>query len=110
MSNPVIHAFFVGRAMAESMSELLEDSLTNALSEVGKFDAEQRERLRQFTQQVMERAEREAEMATGTSINSVSVGSSSVDLQETIDDLRAEIASLRTELQTYRNKRMKAEG
>ncbi|MCP2732053.1 DUF6825 family protein [Limnofasciculus baicalensis] len=110
MSNPVIHAFFVGRAMASSMSELLEDSLTNALSEVGKFDAEQRERLRQFTQQVMERAEREAEMATGTSISSVSVGSTSVDLQETIDDLRAEIASLRTELQTYRNKRMKVEG
>ena len=104
MSNPVIHAFFVGRAMASSMSELVKDSLTNALSEVGKFDAEQRERLRQFTQQVMERAEREAEMATGTSTSSISVGSASVDLQETIDDLRAEIASLRTELQTYRNK------
>lgn len=104
MSNPVIHAFFVGRAMASSMSELLEDSLTNALSEVGKFDAEQRERLRQFTQQVMERAEREAEMAMGGASTTITVGSTSVDLQETIDDLRAEIASLRTELQTYRNK------
>ncbi|HBE19875.1 MAG TPA: hypothetical protein DEG17_19015 [Cyanobacteria bacterium UBA11149] len=104
MSNPVIHAFFVGRAMASSIGELLEDSLTNALSEAGKFDAQQREKLRQFTQQVMERAEKEAAMTVGESTNGVSFTSPAVDLQETIDDLRAEIASLRTELQTYRNK------
>jgi polyhydroxyalkanoate synthesis regulator phasin len=105
MSNSVIHAFFVGRAIAQSLNEQLEDALANALSELGKFDAEQRERLRQFTEQVMERAEREAETAvqgrTTTAI--VPIGSQPVDLQATIDELRSEIARLRAELQTYRN-------
>ena len=105
MSNSVIHAFFVGRALAQALSEQLEDSLTNALSELGRFDAEQRERLRQFTEQVMEKAAREAETTvrgrTTTAI--VPLGSASGDLQATIDELRAEIARLRAELQTYRN-------
>jgi polyhydroxyalkanoate synthesis regulator phasin len=105
MSNSVIHAFFVGRALAQAVSEQVEDALTNALSELGKFDAEQREHLRQFTEQVMERAEREAEAAmlgrTTTAI--VPFGSQPVDLQATIDELRAEIARLRAELQVYRN-------
>lgn len=106
MSNPVIHAFFVGRALAEVTGERIEDALTNALSELGKFDAEQRERLRQFTEEVIARAEREASKGTQTysTTTSVSVGSqSSADLQEMIDELRAEIAHLRSELQLYRN-------
>lgn len=104
MSNPVIHAFFVGRAMAQVLNERLEDSLTNALSELGKFDAEQRERLRQFTEQVLEKAQREVDTAMQGRSTSVSVGSPGVDLQATIDELRAEIARLRTELQLYRNR------
>ncbi|HEY9901419.1 MAG TPA: hypothetical protein V6D43_03150 [Candidatus Sericytochromatia bacterium] len=105
MSNSVIHAFFVGRAVAQALNEQLEDALTNALSELGKFDAEQRERLRQFTEQVMERASREAETATRgrTTTTLVPIGSQPVDLQATIDELRAEIARLRAELQNYRN-------
>ena len=105
MSNSVVHAFFVGRVLAQALNEQLEDSLTNALSELGKFDAEQRERLRQFTEQVMERAQREAEAATlgRTTTTIVPFGSQSGDLQATIDELRAEIARLRAELQLYRN-------
>lgn len=108
MSQPVIHAFFVGRALAQGLYDQLEDTLTNALSELGKFDAEQRERLRQFTEEVMARAEQEAEMATRgrtTTTSSVIVpfGSTPDDLQATIDELRAEIALLRAELQLYRN-------
>lgn len=107
MNNSVIHAFFVGRALAQSLNEQLENSLTNALSEIGRFDAEQRERLRQFTEQVMESAQREFEMATGrqttTTTTVVSFGSQTGDLQATIDELRAEIARLRAELKTYRN-------
>ena len=105
MSNPVIHAFFVGRALSQALNEQLEDALTNALSELGKFDAEQRERLRQFTKQVMENAAREAETVvvgrTTTAI--VPMGSVPGDLQATIDELRSEIARLRAELQIYRN-------
>lgn len=105
MSNPVINSFFLGRAFALGLNELLEGSLTNALSELGKFDAEQRERLRQFVEQVQERASREAEATVGGHSGSVmvSVNSAPVDLQATIDELRSEIARLRAELQIYRN-------
>jgi hypothetical protein len=105
MSNSVIHTFFVGRALAQALNQQVEDALTNALSELGKFDAEQRERLREFTEQVMERAQREAETATmgRTTTTIVPFGSHSGDLQATIDELRAEIARLRAELKLYRN-------
>ncbi|HEY9695211.1 MAG TPA: hypothetical protein V6D15_23660 [Oculatellaceae cyanobacterium] len=105
MNNHVIHAFFVGRALAQAINEQVEEALTNALSELGKFDAEQRERLREFTQQVMERAEREAEasVAGRTTTAIVPHGSQALDLQVTIDELRAEVARLRTELQRYRS-------
>ncbi len=105
MSNSVIHAFFVGRALSQALNEQLEDALTNALSELGKFDAEQRERLRQFTEQVIENATREAETAVSgrTTTAIVPIGSVGGDLQATIDELRSEIARLRAELQTYRN-------
>ncbi|MBE9005360.1 hypothetical protein IQ259_09960 [Fortiea sp. LEGE XX443] len=101
MSNPLLQAFFVGRAVAEVMNERLEVALTDALSEFGKFDAEAREHLRQFTEEVTERANRAAEAAnagqTGTG------ASDSIDLQANIDELRAEIALLRNELQRYRS-------
>jgi hypothetical protein len=105
MNNPVLHAFFVGRAFANVLNEQVEDALTNALSELGKFDAEQRERLRQFTEKVMEYAEREAgTVAQGQATSTATPrGQQPVDLQATIDELRAEIARLRAELQVYRN-------
>lgn len=104
MSSPLVHAFFVGRALAETLYEQVEAALTDALSDLGKFDAEQREHLRNFTEQVMERANREEEAAmqgrTTTAI--VPIDSQPADLQATIDDLRAEIAQLRAELKRYR--------
>ncbi|MBH8554529.1 hypothetical protein I8751_19610 [Nostocaceae cyanobacterium CENA357] len=105
MSNPLLQAFFVGRAAAEVINERLEVALTDALSEVGKFDAEAREQLRQFTEEVTERANRAAEVAnTGQAASSSrQYGSEPVDLQATIDELRAEIALLRNELQRYRS-------
>ncbi|MFO5470546.1 MAG: DUF6825 family protein, partial [Dolichospermum sp.] len=56
MSNPLVQAFFVGRAVAEVINERVEVALTDALSELGKFDAETKEQLRQFTEEVMARA------------------------------------------------------
>ncbi|NET60589.1 MAG: hypothetical protein F6K47_31965 [Symploca sp. SIO2E6] len=105
MSDPVIHAFFVGRAIAQAINEQVENTLTNALSELGKFDAEQRERLRQFTDQVISRAESEVETTTGQSTvsDTGATASKPVDLQENIDELRAEIARLRNELKLYRD-------
>lgn len=105
MSNPLTHAFFVGRAVAEILSEKLEVALTDALSELGKFDAQAREELRQFTQQVIERANREAEAANvgRTSGATVTPDSQQVDTQAMIDELRAEIAFLRAEIQRHRS-------
>ncbi|HAZ44433.1 MAG TPA: hypothetical protein DDW76_16980 [Cyanobacteria bacterium UBA11369] len=105
MSNPLIHAFFVGRAVADLLYEQLEHTLTDALSELGKFDAEQRERLRQFTEEAIARAKvaEEAAMQGRTTTTVVSVGSPSQDLQAMIDELRAEIAQVRSELQRYRS-------
>ncbi|MCA2691919.1 MULTISPECIES: DUF6825 family protein [Microcystis] len=101
MTNPVIHAFFLGRAIAEVVSEQLEDAFTNALSELGKFDAEQRENLRQFVEEVQMRADRAMEKGVYTDTDSS--GSPSADVQENIDEMRAEIAQLRSELKNYRN-------
>jgi polyhydroxyalkanoate synthesis regulator phasin len=105
MTNTLVQAFFVGRAVAEMLNEQLENALTDALSELGKFDAEQRERWRLFTEEVMERANREAETSTAarTTTAIVPQGSQPADVQVMIDELRAEIALLRAELQRYRS-------
>ena len=107
MSNPVVHAFFVGRALAEVISEKAEETLSNALSELGKFDAQQRELIREFTQEVMSRADQQAASTSdGSSVDTtdeLTNKSKPADLQETIDELRAEIAHLRSELKQYEN-------
>jgi hypothetical protein len=109
MSDPMLHAFFVGRALAEAVNERAERLLTDTISTVGKFDAEQREHLRQFTEDVLARA-RQAEEEAGVSTAAPgAVGGSGFgaagkaqDLQATIDTLRAEIAQVRVALQQYR--------
>lgn len=105
MSKSPLHAFFVGRKIAEGIYEQLENLMTNALSELGKLDAEQREKLRQFTEKVLEKAELEAqtEKNTGDSSSFTDINSQPKDLQALIDDLRAEVAQVRAELQKYRS-------
>ena len=106
MSKPPVHAFFVGRALAEALYEQLESAATNAFSELGKFDAEQRERLRQFTDRVLERANRAADEAqqtrTGTATTTIE-DIHPAELRATIDELRAEVAMVRSQLQRYRS-------
>ena len=119
MSNdPVTNAFFFGRALAEVLSEKVEESFTNAMSELGKFDAEQRENLRQFMEEVQLRAEivktNSPESNTTTTTSSIPVtapapdyfnfsSDRTEDLQAMLDRLRAEIATLRAELKNYRS-------
>ncbi|MGA1262544.1 MAG: DUF6825 family protein [Prochlorothrix sp.] len=105
MTNPVLHAFFVGRALAQGISEQVERNLTDALSELGKFDAENRERIREFTEQVMARAQAEEGTVASAPVSTTSGDPkvSEADLQELLDNLRAEIAQLRTKLQEYRD-------
>jgi polyhydroxyalkanoate synthesis regulator phasin len=101
MTKPVLNSFFVGRALAQSLNDKLGETLTYTLSELGKINAEQGEKLRQFTQEVIDRAARETSNAGGHT-TTVSADGQPVDVQETIDELRAEIARLRAEIQTYR--------
>ena len=101
MTKPVLNSFFVGRALAQSLNDKLVETLTYTLSELGKINAEQGEKLRQFTQEVIDRAARETSNAGGNT-TTVSTDGQTVDVQETIDELRAEIARLRAEVQRYR--------
>ncbi|MBE9076135.1 hypothetical protein IQ241_02305 [Romeria aff. gracilis LEGE 07310] len=112
MSNSVLHAFFIGRALATAVGEQVEHLVSDGLSLVGKFDAEQRENLRQFTEEVMARAEREEAIAIAnqpaaagdrpTASGKMAMAPTE-DLQATIDNLRAEIAQVRATLQQYRS-------
>ncbi|MEB3288380.1 MAG: hypothetical protein VKI82_00595 [Leptolyngbya sp.] len=107
MSHPVLHAFFVGRALAEVVNDRAERLLTDSLSWLGQFDAEQREALRQFTEEVMARAH-QAEVAHGAGetapfYDGTATSEPQEDIQATIDNLRAEIAQVRVALQQYRS-------
>lgn len=107
MSRSNLDAFYFGRALAEALYERLEDGFTDTLSELGKFDAEQRERLRQFMEEVSVKADREAQQGVQAASTTSYPPSASpsvitpVDLQAMIDELRAEIARLRAELKAY---------
>jgi SpoVK/Ycf46/Vps4 family AAA+-type ATPase len=108
MSSPLLRAFFIGRAAAEVISEAAEKAFTEVLSELGKFDAEQRVNVRNFVDQVNQRAETaiaQTNMSSSQPTGNASSGYAGTggDLQATIDDLRAEIAEVRTELQRYRS-------
>lgn len=108
----MLQAFFVGRALAAAVSERAEHLVSDGLGKLGKFDAEQREYFRQFTEEVMARAEQEQAAAgattTGGQAGGVAIpkmptsGGDIEDLQATIDNLRAEIAQARAAIQQYR--------
>ena len=104
----MLQAFFVGRALAAAVSERAEHLVSDGLGKLGKFDAEQREYFRQFTEEVMARAQQEQAAAGVTSDGVAATGTGSVaggdveDLQLTIDNLRAEIAQARAAIQQYR--------
>ncbi len=98
MSKSPLDAFFIGRATAEAVIDRIEETVTDALSALGKFDAEQREQIRIFVETVMEKADQQK----GT-VKNEDIDIAPDELQETIDNLRAEIAQLKSELQQYRD-------
>jgi peptidoglycan hydrolase CwlO-like protein len=99
MSKSPLDAFFIGRATAEAVIDRIEETVTDTLSALSKFDAEQREQIRTFVETILEKAEQQK--------GNVTTEDSDIDpdeLQETIDNLRAEIAQLKSELQQYRDR------
>ncbi|WP_373478797.1 DUF6825 family protein [Geminocystis sp.] len=103
MSNPLTEVFIFGKAFAEVVTEKLEDSLTNILSDIGKFDAETKHRLEEFAREVKARAQAEKQRVDNPTTITVTANKC-VDLQELLDELRAEIARLKAELNNYRQK------
>ncbi|NEP17484.1 MAG: hypothetical protein F6J97_11360 [Leptolyngbya sp. SIO4C1] len=101
MSNSTLHAFFVGRALATAIGEQVEHLVTDGLSQLGKFDAEQRDNLRRFTEEVFDIAQ-QTEVAADVQSGTAAATVSEEDLQAVIDHLRAEIAQVRVALQQYR--------
>ncbi len=100
-SNPVVRAFFLGRATAAVFRERVETALTDLASEVGKGLAEWQENWRTFPDDVLARANQE--QVTPDPETSGLGSLQSDDLQAALDDLRAEVAQLRSELKKYRN-------
>ncbi|NEQ50533.1 MAG: hypothetical protein F6K11_10430 [Leptolyngbya sp. SIO3F4] len=99
MSNSTLQAFFLGRALATAIGEKVEEAITTGMSGVGRFDAEQRDWLHQFVEDVFAQAQ-----SSQTEVSSVTDSvSEDEDLQATIDNLRAEIAQVRVALQQYRS-------
>ena len=66
-SNPLLHAFFIGRAIADIANAQLEKVVADSLSALGTFDAEQRDRLREFSEEVLARAAQAEAAAAGDS-------------------------------------------
>jgi hypothetical protein len=99
MSKSPLDAFFIGRATAEAVIDRLENTVSDALSALGKFDAEQREQIRIFVETVMEKADKQK-----STVKPDDGEIEPEELQETIDNLRAEIAQLKSELQEYRDR------
>ena len=92
-----------GRAAAQILTEKANQAATELLSELGKLDAERREAMREFMDEVNIRANAAQSNTAQSSTAQSSNSPSEADLQATIDDLRAEIAATRNELQRYRN-------
>jgi uncharacterized small protein (DUF1192 family) len=99
MSKSPLDAFFIGRATAEAVIDRIEETVTDTLSALSKFDAEQREQVRIFVESVLEKAEQQKGNVT-TEDSDIAPD----ELKETIDNLRAEIAQLKSELQQYRDR------
>ncbi len=99
MSKSPLDAFFIGRATAEAVIDRIEETVTDTISALSKFDAEQREQVRIFVESILEKAEQQKGNVT-TEDSDIAPD----ELQETIDNLRAEIAQLKSELQQYRDR------
>ena len=92
-----------GRVAAQILTEKANQAATELLSELGKLDAERREAMREFMDEVNIRANAAQSNAAQSNTAQSSNSPNESDLQATIDDLRAEIAATRNELQRYRN-------
>lgn len=112
----LLEAFFIGRALAETINERLGTLAADTFAEISKLEAEIRQSISEFETEVVERGRREMMSTiipdgTGPS-TSMSSGGVQVeneefvpaDLGEAVDNLRAEIAATRALVQQIKPK------
>lgn len=109
MSSPLDQALVYGRVFAEVLTEKVEATVTDVLSDLGKFDAERNQWFREFSEEFQARSAKAMENggsspSSGSKPITISIDDETPDLQEVIDNLRAEIASLKAELREYRDR------
>ncbi|KAK9137862.1 hypothetical protein Sjap_008456 [Stephania japonica] len=69
----VVDAFFLGKALAEVISERVESTVGELLSTFGRLQAEQQKQVQEFQEEVLERAKREKEKAARESLEAQGV-------------------------------------
>ncbi|XP_073049913.1 uncharacterized protein [Primulina eburnea] len=57
-SRTILDAFFLGKALAETLNERIETSVGEFLSTVGRLQAEQQKQIQEFQEEVLEKAKR----------------------------------------------------
>ncbi|KAL8170206.1 hypothetical protein V2J09_022010 [Rumex salicifolius] len=62
-SRAVLDAFFLGKAVAEALTERIESTVGEFLSTVGRLQAEQQRQVQEFQEEVFERASKAKEKA-----------------------------------------------
>ncbi|XP_073135242.1 uncharacterized protein [Henckelia pumila] len=62
-SRTILDAFFLGKALAETLNERIESSVGEFLSIVGRLQAEQQKQIQEFQDEVLEKAKRAKEQA-----------------------------------------------
>ncbi|KAL5990450.1 hypothetical protein ACLOJK_011352 [Asimina triloba] len=62
-SKTILDAFFLGKALAETLSERVEATVGELLSSIGQWQAEQRKQVEDLQDEVFERAKRAKERA-----------------------------------------------
>ncbi|KAG6592865.1 putative protein, chloroplastic [Cucurbita argyrosperma subsp. argyrosperma] len=62
-SRTVLNAFFLGKALAEALTERVESTIGEVLSGIGRLQAEQQKQILDFQEEVLERAKKAQEKA-----------------------------------------------
>ncbi|KAI3449877.1 hypothetical protein Pfo_006542 [Paulownia fortunei] len=62
-SKTILDAFFLGKAVAETLNERIESAVGEFLSTIGRLQAEQQKQVQEFQEEVLEKARRAKEQA-----------------------------------------------
>lgn len=99
-SKNILDAFFLGKALAEAVTERIESTVGEFLSTVGRLQAEQQKQVQDFQEEVLERAKlakekaaRETMETRGLISNSYAADTSTAGASATADSASSSVAS-----------------